>query len=60
MNTWKYYIETADEQEFEFDGFEPCILKAAQLIKNGADIMWIECIMFDKNGNAVEANLIRN
>ena len=60
MNTWKYYIETADEQEFEFDSFEPCVLKAAQLIKSGADVMWIECIMFDKNGNSVQASLIPN
>lgn len=60
MNTYKYCVETADGDFFEFDNFEKCIIETARMIKCDIDVMWIEYTVYDKDGNIVETNLITN
>lgn len=59
MQTHKYYVE-ADGDSFEFDSFEKCIFEASRMIKCDLDVLYIEHVIYDENGNIVQSNIITN
>ena len=59
MQTHKYYVE-ADGDSFEFDTFEKCIFEASRMIKCDLDVLYIEHVIYDENGNIVQSNISMN
>ena len=56
--TYKYIIETAQDEVFEFDTFDECIITASRMVRCDVDVMWIEFQKIDDKGNIIEASLI--